>query len=160
MCARLRSSQRGDSSRSRPVNFSVRGFGLQRGAFASTFSHDACDNNPQPGGKPETLIRIPVWDYNWQEQYELKEPLKLPKGTILKITAWHDNTASNKANPDPTQWVGWGQRSYDDMYHAHVNITYLTQQDYDQIVADRVHLTVELHREDAIAHVEAHAHLL
>ena len=33
--------------------------------------------------------------------------------------------------------MGWGQRSYDDMYHAHVNITYLTDDDYEQIVADR-----------------------
>jgi hypothetical protein len=31
----------------------------------------------------------------------------LPKGTILRITAWHDNTTANKANPDPNQWVGW-----------------------------------------------------
>ena len=61
----------------------------------------------------------------------------LPKGTIIKIKAWHDNTAANRANPDSTQWIGWGQRSFDDMYHAHVNVTYLTQEDYDKIVADR-----------------------
>ena len=40
-------------------------------------------------------------------------------------------------DPDPTQWVGWGQRSFDDMYHAHVNVTYLTDEDYEQIIADR-----------------------
>ena len=34
--------------------------------------------------------------------------------------------------------MGWlGQRSYDDMYHAHVNVVYLTDEDYDQIVKDR-----------------------
>ena len=29
------------------------------------------------------------------------------------------------------------QRSYDDMYHAHVNVTYLTEEDYEQIIEDR-----------------------
>ncbi len=61
----------------------------------------------------------------------------LPAGTVIHITARHDNTAEGRGNPDPTQWVGWGQRSYDEMYHAHVNMTYLTDADYEQIIADR-----------------------
>jgi hypothetical protein len=61
----------------------------------------------------------------------------LPRGTVLHITAWHDNTAANKNNPDPTQWVGWGQRSYDDMYHAHLRMISLTDDDYAQIVSER-----------------------
>jgi hypothetical protein len=56
---------------------------------------------------------------------------------MIHITAWHDNTAEARGNPDATQWVGWGQRSYDEMYHAHVNLTYLTDEDYEQIIADR-----------------------
>jgi ABC-type dipeptide/oligopeptide/nickel transport system permease subunit len=32
-------------------------------------------------------------------------------GTIISVTAWHDNTVGNKNNPDPTQWVGGGDRS-------------------------------------------------
>jgi hypothetical protein len=54
----------------------------------------------------------------------------LPKGTILKITSWYDNTASNKNNPDPNQWVGWGDRTVDEMGHAWVNITYMTDEDF------------------------------
>ena len=61
----------------------------------------------------------------------------LPAGTVIHITAWHDNTVEGRGNPDATQWVGWGQRSYDEMYHAHVNVTYLTDEDYEQITADR-----------------------
>ncbi len=61
----------------------------------------------------------------------------LPRGTVIHLTAWHDNTAANRNNPDHRQWIGWGQRSYDDMYHAHVNVTYLTDEDYEQIVAER-----------------------
>ena len=92
-----------------------------------------------PDGHSEMLNYVDRFDFNWHVNYVYADdaaPL-LPKGTILHIKAWHDNSAANKANPDPTQWVGWGQRSYDDMYHAHVNVTYLTQADYDQIVAER-----------------------
>jgi hypothetical protein len=92
-----------------------------------------------PDGHVEMLNYVDRFDFNWHVNYVYADDAApvLPKGTIIKITAWHDNTASNKANPDPTQWVGWGQRSFDDMYHAHVNVTYLTQQDYDAIAKER-----------------------
>ena len=54
----------------------------------------------------------------------------VPKGTVAKITAWHDNTAANKANPDPNVWVGYGDRTVDEMGHAWVNVTYLTDAEY------------------------------
>ncbi len=79
------------------------------------------------------------FDFNWHVNCVYAEEVApvSPTGTVLHITAWHDNTAGNRANPDPTQWVGWGQRSYDDMYHAHVNVTYLTDEDYDRTIRDR-----------------------
>ena len=61
----------------------------------------------------------------------------LPKGTILKITSWHDNTAANKNNPDPNQWVGWGDRTVDEMAHAWVNITYMEDEDFKVEVEKR-----------------------
>jgi hypothetical protein len=92
-----------------------------------------------PDGHREMLSYVNRFDFNWHVNYVYADDAApvLPKWTILHIKAWHDNTAANKANPDPTQWVGWGQRSFDDMYHAHVNVTYLTQEDYDQIIAER-----------------------
>jgi hypothetical protein len=92
-----------------------------------------------PDGRVEMLSYVDRFDFNWHINYVYADDVApvLPKGTIVKITAWHDNTAANKANPDPTQWVGWGQRSFDDMYHAHVNVTYLTQEDYERIMAER-----------------------
>jgi hypothetical protein len=92
-----------------------------------------------PDGHVEMLSYVDRFDFNWHVNYVYADDVApvLPKGTILKITAWHDNTAANKANPDATQWIGWGQRSFDDMYHAHVNVTYLTQEDYDRIIAER-----------------------
>ena len=92
-----------------------------------------------PNGRTEMLSYVGEFDFNWHVNYVYADhsaPV-LPAGTVIKITAWHDNTAGNRANPDPAQWVGWGQRSYDDMYHAHVNVVYLTDEDYERIVAER-----------------------
>jgi hypothetical protein len=61
----------------------------------------------------------------------------LPKGTILKITAWHDNTTAKASNPDPNQWVGWGDRTVDEMAHAWVNITYISEEDFKVEVEKR-----------------------
>jgi hypothetical protein len=56
---------------------------------------------------------------------------------VLRITAWHDNTAGNKNNPDPNQWVGWGDRTVDEMAHAWVNVTYMSDDDYAKEAAAR-----------------------
>ena len=92
-----------------------------------------------PDGRVETLSHVEKFDFNWHVNYVYTDDSApvLPKGTVIHLTAWHDNTAANRANPDSRQWIGWGQRSYDDMYHAHVNVTYLTQEDYEQIAAER-----------------------
>ena len=69
-----------------------------------------------PGGKPETLIRIPEWDFNWQEQYELKEPMRLPRGTVLRVRATYDNSADNPNNPtSPPKVVRLGEQTTDEM---------------------------------------------
>jgi hypothetical protein len=59
----------------------------------------------------------------------------LPKGTVLAITAYYDNTAANKGNPDPNQWVGYGDRTVDEMGHAWVNVTNISDQEYKEWVA-------------------------
>jgi hypothetical protein len=53
----------------------------------------------------------------------------LPKGTIVRVVAWHDNIAANPNNPGPNQWVGDGDRIVDEMAHAWVNVTYLNDED-------------------------------
>jgi hypothetical protein len=92
-----------------------------------------------PTGQMQTLSHVADFNFNWHNSYVYSDdaaPL-LPKGTILRITAWHDNTASNKANPEPNTWVGYGDRTVDEMAHAWVNVTYLSQQDYETEVAAR-----------------------
>jgi hypothetical protein len=61
----------------------------------------------------------------------------LPKGSVLHITTYHDNSAANRNNPDPTQWVGYGPRSIDDMHNAWINYIYLDEADYQRLAAER-----------------------
>ncbi|MCH7749304.1 MAG: hypothetical protein IH939_14540 [Acidobacteria bacterium] len=92
-----------------------------------------------PSGRIEMLSYVENFNFNWHVNYVYADDVAplLPAGTMIKLTAWHDNTAANRANPDPTQWVGWGQRTIDDMYHAHVRYVELTEEDYERMVEER-----------------------
>ncbi len=68
-----------------------------------------------PDGRKETILSVPKYDFNWQTDYVFREPLKWPKGTKLHATAWYDNSAANKSNPDPTKEVTWGDQTWEEM---------------------------------------------
>jgi hypothetical protein len=85
-----------------------------------------------PTGQKQVISLVSDFNFNWMTTYVYADdaaPL-LPKGTILKVTAWHDNTSAKKSNPDPTQWVGWGDRTVDEMAHAWINIVYMNDEDF------------------------------
>jgi hypothetical protein len=92
-----------------------------------------------PNGQTQMLSHVNNFNFNWHNSYVYADdaaPL-FPKGTIIRVTAWHDNTAAQASNPDPNQWVGWGDRTVDEMAHAWVNVTYMSDSDYDSEVAKR-----------------------
>jgi hypothetical protein len=68
-----------------------------------------------PDGRKETLLDVPRYNFNWQTMYRLAQPLPLPKGSKLLVTAHFDNSERNKYNPDPTKWVRYGEPTYDEM---------------------------------------------
>ena len=68
-----------------------------------------------PDGRTEMLLAVPKYDFNWPTDYVYKQPLKLPKGTKVKTSAWYDNSAANKSNPDPTKDVHWGDQTWEEM---------------------------------------------
>jgi hypothetical protein len=76
-----------------------------------------------PDGKTETILAVPTYDFNWQTDYIFKEPLKLPKGTKLHATAWYDNSANNRSNPDPSKDVWWGDQTWDEMMFTGLDYT-------------------------------------
>ena len=51
------------------------------------------------------------------------------------MTAFYDNTKGNKDNPDPDQWVGYGDRTVDEMAHAWMNVVYLSDEEYQERIA-------------------------
>ena len=90
-------------------------------------------------GSHETLSCVDHFDFNWHVMYTYADDVAplLPAGTMLHLIAIHDNTTGNRRNPDPTMWVGWGQRSIDDMAAAHIGTEFLTEADFQQQVAER-----------------------
>ncbi|HBX36601.1 MAG TPA: hypothetical protein DEG76_04605, partial [Pseudohongiella sp.] len=69
-----------------------------------------------PDGTSEELINIANYNYNWQLRYQLREPKLVPAGTVITAIGAFDNSEQNKANPDPSRLVPWGQQSWDEMF--------------------------------------------
>jgi hypothetical protein len=90
-----------------------------------------------PDGSKRTLSYVDHFNFNWMTNYIYADDAApvLPKGTIIHVVAWHDNTTNNKNNPDPDEWVGWGDRTVDEMAHAWVNVTYISEEDYQAWLA-------------------------
>ena len=97
-----------------------------------------------PDGRKEMLTKY-SWLHSWSLTYiydDHVQPL-LPKGTVLVLTSYYDNTADNPYNPDPDQWVVHGRRTGDEMSHIHLQIVSLEQEDFDRRVAERGNLILE-----------------
>jgi len=67
------------------------------------------------GGRRETLLAVPKYDFNWQLVYRLQKPVLAEKGSRIIVTAHYDNSANNRANPDPAAVVRWGDKSEEEM---------------------------------------------
>jgi hypothetical protein len=68
-----------------------------------------------PDGRREILLRVPKYDFGWQTDYWLAQPLLLPKGTKVHVAAHFDNSPANRANPDPKATVRWGDQTWEEM---------------------------------------------
>jgi mono/diheme cytochrome c family protein len=49
-----------------------------------------------PDGREESVLNVPKYDFHWQVAYELDQPLKLPAGSKLVVTAHYDNSPNNE----------------------------------------------------------------
>jgi mono/diheme cytochrome c family protein len=86
-----------------------------------------------PDGKRETLLWVPQFNFNWQTVYWLKNPLNMPKGTKLIVTAHFDNSKGNKYNPDFTKAIRWGDPTYDEMMIGWLD--YVVDRPRDHVIA-------------------------
>ena len=91
-----------------------------------------------PNGKAETLSCARFF-FNWHLNYVYADdaaPL-LPAGTLLHSIMWHDNTDSNKNNPDPDAQITWGQRTIDEMGSAWLSFYYMSDADFKKEMSTR-----------------------
>ena len=88
---------------------------------------------PTGGASAKTeMISCTNFSYNWHLNYTYSDdaaPL-IPAGTLLHVITWHDNSPSNRANPDPKNWVGDGQRTIDEMGFAWIGWYDMTDEEY------------------------------
>ena len=71
-----------------------------------------------PDGEKKSILSVPRYDFNWQTYYMFTEPLQVPKGSRIVSTAWYDNSAANKSNPDPNVDVFWGDQTWQEMQYT------------------------------------------
>jgi hypothetical protein len=85
-----------------------------------------------PDGSQQVVSYVGKFNFNWMTNYIYADDAApaFPKGTMIRVTAWYDNTTANPNNPDPDQWVGFGDRTVDEMGHAWMNVTYMTDEEY------------------------------
>ena len=90
-----------------------------------------------PDGRSEVISYVSDFNFNWMTNYIFADDAApaFPKGTIIHVSAYYDNTKNNKTNPDPDQWVGYGDRTVDEMAHAWMNVVYLTDAEYQEWLA-------------------------
>jgi hypothetical protein len=97
-----------------------------------------CVDAIYPSGFSETL-NCAGYNHNWVKVYVYEDDVAplLPVGTLLKVTAWYDNTASNPRVVDPRNWKGYGNRSIDDMFLLLSRFVALSDEQFKQEVAAR-----------------------
>ena len=88
-----------------------------------------------PDGSRQIISYVGHFNFNWMTNYIYADDAApaFPKGTIIHVTAWYDNTKANKNNPDPDQWVGYGDRTVDEMGHAWMNVVHLSDDEYSRL---------------------------
>ncbi len=83
-----------------------------------------------PDGREEMLIALPRYDFNWQYEYFLAKPTKIPAGTTIVARWTYDNSKRNPDNPDYKKLVNWGEQTTEEML-----ATYLHYRWVDETVA-------------------------
>jgi mono/diheme cytochrome c family protein len=76
-----------------------------------------------PSGERKPIVHIANWDPNWQSVYRYREPLFLPKDTVISMRYHYDNSAANIRNPNrPPKRVVAGNQATDEMGHLWLEV--------------------------------------
>jgi peroxiredoxin len=72
-------------------------------------------NSSNPSDSTRTILEVPEYDFNWQHTYLFRDPIKLKDVESISFCATFDNSSANPFNPDPTQFVTWGDQTWEEM---------------------------------------------
>jgi len=89
----------------------------------------------QPGKDPRLLLRVPRYDFRWQNAYFLQEPIALAPGDRIDVSGWFDNSPNNPDNPDPKVEVRWGDQSWEEMMLNYIDIAVAADAEPKQVIA-------------------------
>ena len=77
-----------------------------------------------PSGEPVVLVDIANWDYNWQETYWFKNPVRAKAGTRFDVEGVYDNSAANPHNPfSPPKTITFGEATTNEMLFGFMGAT-------------------------------------
>ena len=115
-----------------------------------------------PDGSRKWLVRIPAWDPNWQAVFYYREPVFLPKDSVIHMRYHYDNSAANPRNPNhPPKRVAAGNRATDEMGHLWLQMLPRGAGDHRRELQEAVmQHRVEKNPNDIVAHMNLGAILL
>jgi len=90
-------------------------------------------------GRTEIIGMISNWSATWHQSHIFEDQVAplIPTGAVVIMKQWFDNTSANPNNPDPDQWVDYGQRTADEMSHFWMAVSHLDEEGYEKIVEER-----------------------
>ncbi len=92
-----------------------------------------------PTGENIPMINIPKWDFHWQDSFVFPKAIKIPSGTVLKSSAFYDNTENNLDNPNsPPKDVSLGEGTNDEMMLVYFAYMAYQAGDENLIVDNRI----------------------
>lgn len=87
-----------------------------------------------PNGSRRTLLHIPDWNFNWQDQYRYPAPIRLRAGTRIEMEFTYDNSAENPRNPNhPPRRVVYGPATTDEMAGLHLEVVPVRASDEEEL---------------------------
>jgi len=115
-----------------------------------------------PDGSKKWLIRIPAWDPNWQAVFYYREPVFLPKDSVIHMRYQYDNSAGNPRNPNhPPKRVRSGNQATDEMGHLWLQVLPHDAGDHRRQLQEAVmRHRLDKNPNDAVAHTNLGAILL
>jgi len=66
------------------------------------------------------IINVANYNFNWQFNYQLRERMLVPAGSVLEAETSYDNSSANVYNPDPEADARYGVTTWDEILSHYV----------------------------------------